>query len=265
MTGTIHLRIDDHIAHLTIDNPAIHNALSLTMLDQLGEHTSTLAQTADLRAVIIAGAGDRAFCSGGDLRELRQQRSSDFGAEMSQRTTLTLSRLSMLPCPVVAAINGYALGGGSEIALACDMRIGDATMQMGFVQVRMGLTPGWGAGQRLMQIVGYSRAFEMLASGRRISADEALSLGLILRTAPAGTAVEAAVGLIDTLQTQQIQTMVGIKRILHANLTHPPRNAAHIEQDVFPGLWASDAHWQAVDAFFSRNSDSSQTPEADPA
>jgi enoyl-CoA hydratase len=138
------------------------------------------------------------------------------------------------------------------VALTCDLRFADATAQMGFVHIRNALTPGWGAGQRLLRLVGYSRAIDLLLSGRVMNADEAHALGLVNRVTAAGSALEAALASAHEIARQPPDVVRAVKALLQAGLNHPYEDALRIERDLFPPLWAADAHIEAVAAFLRR-------------
>jgi enoyl-CoA hydratase/carnithine racemase len=207
-----------------------------------------------LRVVILTGAGEKAFCSGGDLRELSQ-----YPDEAAARHFITimgdaLLALERLPVPVIAAINGYALGGGSEIALACDLRIVDETVKFGLVQVRNALTPGWGAGQRLLRAVGYARAMQILLQGNAMSATEMQALGLVNQVTGAGKALEAAQALALEISALPPDVVRGIKALLQAGIQQPYDVALQTERAIFPPLWSAEPHLQAVERFLNRKS-----------
>lgn len=243
------LEIDDSgIVLLTFNRPQSRNALNLESMQLFAEKVEALHADNNVRAVIVCGAGEKAFCSGGDLMELSQHPDADFARHFITVMGDALLRLERLPVPVIAAINGYALGGGSEIAMACDVRVVDAAARMGFVQVRLELTPGWGAGQRLLRTVGYARAFEILLQGRHFDADEILRLGLASHSAPAGAALQAAYELARGFIKAAPQTVRAIKSLLQAGYNHPYEDALRIERDLFPPLWAARPHLDAVEA-----------------
>ena len=163
--------------------------------------------------------------------------------------------LENLPVPVIAAINGYALGGGSEIALACDLRIVDETTRAGFVQIRNGLTPGWGAGQRLLRLVGYARALELLVTGRIMHAPELEALGLANRVVPTGTALNHALDFAHQIAQSPPAVVRAIKSLLQAGINQPYEAALKTERALFPPLWAAEPHLKAVETFVNRQKD----------
>jgi enoyl-CoA hydratase len=250
----------EHIAVVTFNRPQSRNALDLTAMRRFLSIVDELAsrcdpETADggsVRAVILTGAGRDAFCSGGDLLDLRGRPTEDDAREFTGIMSDALARLEQLPVPVIAAVNGYALGGGSEIASACDLRIVDEAAQMGFIHIRMALIPGWGAGQRLLRMAGYSRALAILLEGRPMGADELLSYGLAHQIAPRGQAFDAALTFAQKIAQHPPATVSAMKRMLWAGLTQTYENALSTEHELFPPLWAAEPHNRAVEAFLNR-------------
>lgn len=236
----------DGVAVVTFNRPEAHNALTLDAMNQFALVVAQMHLEEALRAVVLTGAGGRAFCSGGDLHELSQHTSESFARQFIAVMSDALLLLERLPVPVIAAVNGYALGGGSEIALACDLRVLDASARLGFVQIRHALTPGWGAGQRLLRAVGYSRALELLLTGRMLNAYEAVEMGLAREVVPDGGALEAALTLARSFAALPHETTHAVKALLQAGLNYPYEEALQIEQGLFPSLWASQAHTDAV-------------------
>lgn len=242
----------DGIITLTFNRPEARNALNLATMRRFAEVVNDLVQDDGLRAVILTGAGETAFCSGGDLVELSRYPSEDDARSFITTMGDALLALERLPVPVIAAINGYALGGGSEIAMACDLRIVDEAARMGFVQIKLVLTPGWGAGQRLLRLVGYSQAMEILLRGEPMHADHLTALGLVNRVVEKGTAFHRAMDFARQFVTTPPEVIRAVKTLLQAGLTRPYDEALKIERDLFPPLWAAEPHLQAVEAFLKR-------------
>jgi methylglutaconyl-CoA hydratase len=172
----------------TIDRPDRMNALSRAVLTSLGSLSREAVANPSIRAIVIAGAGDRAFSAGADLKERQGMSENDVRAQIDLYRS-ELGPLDRSPKPVVAAINGLALGGGLELALCCDLRVAAATAEFGLPETSLGIIPGAGGTQRLPRIVGEGRAKEMILLGRRLTAVEALAWGLINRVAAAGASV----------------------------------------------------------------------------
>lgn len=243
---------EDNIAVITFNRPEARNALNLATMRRFARVVDELAENPDLVAVILTGAGETAFCSGGDLMELSQYPSAEFAREFITLMGDALLRLERMPVPVFAAINGYALGGGGEIAMACDIRIVDEDARMGFVQIRLALTPGWGAGQRLMRLVGYSKAMELLLEGRPIHADELIHLDLANHITPPGKALGMAKHIARKCVEHDVQVIRGIKTVLQAGLNNPYEEALMLERDVFPPLWEAEPHLKATELLVKR-------------
>ena len=169
----------DEFAVITLNRPEALNALSFQIVREIGAALSDVAES-DARAVLFIGAGDKAFCAGADINELanRSLTESKRGAEAGQRT---FARLDTFPIPSVAIINGYAFGGGLELALACTFRVAAPNAKMGLPEIKLGLIPGYGGTQRLPRLVGEGRALELVMTGRTVEAEEAARIGLVNR------------------------------------------------------------------------------------
>lgn len=242
----------DGVTVITFNRPESLNALDLEAMRQFAAAINTLHSDPGLRVLLLTGAGERAFCSGGDLLELSEHNDEEDARAMITLMGDALLAMERLPVPVIAAINGYALGGGSEIAVACDLRILDEKARLGFIQMRMGVTPGWGGGQRLLRLVGYSRAMFLLLRGHVVHAQEAETLGLALRVVGAGQALESALQLARHIAEAPPDVVRGVKALLQAGLNLPYEAALQAERDIFPPLWAAPAHLQAVQDFLAR-------------
>jgi enoyl-CoA hydratase/carnithine racemase len=249
MTNPILLDFHGGVATLTLNRPHVRNALDWAAMHDLHTAVAALAARGDIRAVLFTGAGEAAFCTGGDLNDLHTRINPHEAAIMGERMGEALLQLEALPVPVIAAVNGYALGGGAELALTADVRVFDACARFGFVQAARGLIPGWGGGQRLLRVVGYARAIDLLLTGRVLDAAEAHALGIATQLAPekgalpAAQAYAAAIGALDPAAVR------GIKALLRAGLHQPYEAALDAERALFPALWTGDAHQQATRAF----------------
>ena len=175
----IELKRAEEFAVITLNRPDALNALSFALIKELARVLDEVAAS-DARAVLITGAGEKAFCAGADIKELigRTLIEQKRGGEQGQSV---FAKLESLPMPSVAIINGYAFGGGLELALACTLRIATRNAKMGLPEIKLGLIPGYGGTQRLPRAVGEGRAMEMILSGRTVDADEAHRIGLVQR------------------------------------------------------------------------------------
>ncbi|MBC7779858.1 MAG: enoyl-CoA hydratase/isomerase family protein [Proteobacteria bacterium] len=169
----------EEFAVITLNRPDALNALSFSLIRDLGRAFDEVA-TSDARALIVIGAGAKAFCAGADIKELtgRSLVAQKEGAKLGQAM---FARLDALPMPSVAVINGYAFGGGLELALACTFRLASRNAKVGLPEVKLGLIPGYGGTQRLPRLIGEARALEMILTGRTVDADEAHRIGLVNR------------------------------------------------------------------------------------
>jgi methylglutaconyl-CoA hydratase len=184
----VHVDQRGSVAVLTLDRVDRANALSRAALLALGKLAREAATNPSVRAIVVTGAGDRAFCAGADLKERRGMSENEVRVQLALYRS-ELAWLDRSPKPVVAAINGAALGGGLELALCCDLRVAGAHAQLGLPETSLGIIPAAGGTQRLPRMVGEARAKEMILLGRRLTADEALAWGLIHRVTPAGIPV----------------------------------------------------------------------------
>ncbi|ASV84856.1 enoyl-CoA hydratase/isomerase family protein [Ochrobactrum quorumnocens] len=177
---TTHVKLErlDEFALLTLDRADALNALSFDILGQIGEAIDEAASLSDIRALLLTGAGDRAFCAGADIKELRNRSLAEQlrGSELGQSI---FSKLDRFPVPSVALVEGYAFGGGMEFALAATFRLCSPNAVFGLPEVKLGLIPGYGGTQRLPRLIGEGRALEMILTGRSVKAEEAAQIGLV--------------------------------------------------------------------------------------
>jgi enoyl-CoA hydratase/carnithine racemase len=212
-TSAIRVTRHDHVLEIELHRPEALNALSTALARELVDVTAETAQTADVRAVLLTAAGDRAFCVGADLKERNAMSDDDLRA---QRVVFraAFGGVLQLPQPVVAAVHGFALGGGCELALSCDIVVGDETAVLGLPEVTIGLVPGGGGTQLTLRRLGAGRAADVVLTGRRIGAEEAHDLGLLDRLVPAGSAREAALDIARRIAANSPVATRAAKRAL---------------------------------------------------
>src|SRR3954454_16223447 len=188
---TLQLHRYDHVAEVVLDRTDALNAISTALGRELAALTTELAADAGVRAVVLSAAGDRAFCVGADLKERNALTDEEM---LAQRVVFraAFGGVLALPQPAVAAVHGFALGGGCELALSCDVVVADETATLGLPEVSLGLVPGGGGTQLALRRLGPGRAADVVLTGRRIAAAEAYDLGLVDRLVPAGSARTAA-------------------------------------------------------------------------
>ncbi|MDO1486220.1 enoyl-CoA hydratase [Rhodococcus rhodochrous] len=237
----VELELDDGLAVVTIDRPHARNAIAPETMDQL-EKVLDEAEQAQARALVIRGGGDRAFVSGGDLKELAELRTHEQAADMARQMRAVCDRIAGFPAPVVAALNGHALGGGAEVAVAADIRIAADDIKIGFNQVSLAIMPAWGGAERLASLIGRGRALMLAGTGDILRAEEAERIGLVDKLIPRETFEEGWRALGRALANP---SSASIKRVVNGA---SPEEAV----DAFARLWIGDAHWEAADRVLSR-------------
>ncbi|MBX3229949.1 MAG: enoyl-CoA hydratase/isomerase family protein [Labilithrix sp.] len=224
----------------TIDRPEAKNALDLTTIADL---TDAIRGMGTARVAIITGAGDT-FVSGGDLRELRGKDSRADAEMLSDKGYALTTAIARAPFPVIAALNGPAIGGGAELAVACDLRIAAPTARIAFKQVRMGVTTSWGTAGRLRELVGAGAAARLLFTAQEVSAKKAKTMGLVDRVED--DAVAAAREWADEIAKAPSTAIAATKKLLRAETTELRAR----ERELFVETWSSDEHRAAVERWF---------------
>ncbi|MCI0690245.1 MAG: enoyl-CoA hydratase-related protein [Sporichthyaceae bacterium] len=229
------VRRHDRVAEIVLDRPEAHNALSTAMAGEIAAATAELAADREVRAVVLSSAAERAFCVGADLKERNSYTDDDL---RRQRPVFraAFGGVLGLPMPTIAAVHGFALGGGFEFALSCDLIVADQTAVVGLPEVTVGVIPGGGGTQLLARRVGYSKAADLIFTGRRLEAAEAASLGLVDRLVPAGQAGPAALELAATIAANSPVGVRNAKRALRLGL----------DGSLAAGLDIEDAAWRAT-------------------
>lgn len=236
----VDLEIDDGLAIITIDRPHARNAISLETMDQLGE---ALDGADGAHALAIKGAGDKAFVSGGDLKELSAIRTEPDAAAMAWRMRGICDRIATFPGPVLAALNGHALGGGAEVAVAADIRLAADDVKIGFNQVALGIMPAWGGAERLAALVGRSTALLLAGTGSVLDVAEAHRVGLVDVVVSRASFEDEWRALASTLATPAAGE---IKRVVAGS-------SASDAVAAFARLWVSDKHWAAAERVMNRS------------
>ncbi len=187
------------LARITLNRPEVRNAINEEMIRALGDVLDAIAADDTLRAIVLTGAGTRAFAAGADIAELKDR---DHADALRRINAALFRRIEEQPLPAIAAIRGFALGGGCELAMACDLRVAAADAKLGQPEVGLGILPGAGAIQRLPRLVGLGRAKELIFTGRIIEAVEAERIGLVNRVVPAERVLETAMELASEIARQ---------------------------------------------------------------
>lgn len=237
------VQLDDGLAVITIDRPQARNAIAPETMNQLDR---ALDKVAGAQALVITGGGDRAFVSGGDLKQLAAIRTEPDAAAMAWRMRTLCDRIAAFPAPVIAALNGHALGGGAEVAVAADIRIAAADVKIAFNQVSLAIMPAWGGAERLAALVGRSQALLLAGSGTMLDAPAAERIGLVNRVVPRESFDTEWRALARSLANP---SAAKIKRVLGG--ASPDEAVA-----AFARLWVSDEHWAAADQLQQRRAQS---------
>jgi len=250
LSGLEHLRYLERggVGLVTIDRPAVHNAISLATMAELDRVLTRLEAASHIGAVVLTGAGDRIFVSGGDLKDFERLETHEAAAAMSRRMQSLMARVEGLCLPVIGAINGDCLGGGCEVALATDIRVASDASHFGFKQVMLGITPAWGGRRRLVRLVGRSRALMLLLTGELIDAHEALRLGLVDKVVPRGEVVTAATELARRIAANPPLAARAIKRAVIHDSASSDEASVTFEAELFAETWVSDDHREALAA-----------------
>ena len=232
----------------TILGEVRRNSLTMAMLAGLRDLATRAAQDRALRVVILTGAGDRAFCAGADLKERARMGDGDV-ATFHRALREALAALEALPQPVVAALNGAALGGGLELALACDLRVAAEGIELGLPEVGLGIIPGGGGTARLPRLVGLGRAKELVLTGRRVGTAEALAMGLVTQVAPAAGLQQAGLVLADRLARNAPISLRQAKRALDGGFDLPLEEALALENRLYQPCLPTRDRQEALRAF----------------
>jgi enoyl-CoA hydratase len=241
------------VAVLTLQRPDQLNALDVATITALDAIASDLDADATTRVVVITGAG-KAFCAGADIKEFGELSTASQFSGFIRSLERVLRRIELLGQPVIAALNGIALGGGLELAMACDLRVAAEHARLGVPEIKLGLLPGAGGTQRLPRLVPPGFATRMLLVGDPIDATEGHRIGLIDEVVPNGTALEAAVALAEVRASRPPLALAAAKRLL-ADGRHLPLDAAlELERATVAGLFASQDRVEGIAAFVAKRS-----------
>jgi len=242
---------DAAVAIVTINRPKVLNALNSQTLDELRRVILDAKQDAGVRAVIVTGAGEKSFVAGADISELAQL-SSTAAREHARRGQHVFDLVEQMGKPVIAAINGFALGGGCELAMACTLRVAAETARLGQPEINLGLIPGYAGTQRLARIVGKGRALELLLSGDQITAQEAYRLGLVNRVVPAADLIAEAKKIAATLAGKAPIAVRYILDAVNQGLDMPFAQAQVHEATLFGLTAGTDDMREGTSAFLDK-------------
>ncbi len=249
--GPLLIRRDGSTAVLTLNRPDARNALDADLLHRLAAALAGLGESDAVRAVVITGAGDRAFCAGADIRQMRGMTADD-GRRWSQLGHQVFQQLEDLPLPVIAAINGAAVGGGCELALACDFRFMAEGAVIGQPEIKLGMLPGWGGTQRLPRLIGLARAKELVLTGRLMDAQEAERAGLINAVTPSGQTLARALEFAAQFASLPPLAVRFAKRAMNLGRDLSLREASGVEIEAFAQCFATEDRVEGLAAFLEK-------------
>jgi enoyl-CoA hydratase len=250
---TITLRIDEGVATLTLNRPDRMNALSVQLKSELAAALDELEKDPSLRALVVTGAGDKAFCAGADIKERSTTDPAPAQFISDQRATYALfSRIEGLACPVIAAINGVAFGGGLEIALCCDFRLAVESAKLGLTEVNLGVMPAGGGTQRLSRLVGAARAKQLIMTGRILDAASALRLGIIDDVIPTAEFQTRVRAFAADLAAKAPLALRFVKKVIDRGAQTDL--AAALDQELYAAsiLFASEDRKEGMKAFVEK-------------
>ena len=239
------LDVQEHVATITINRPEALNALSTAVLKDLEGVLDQVEKNAEVYAVVITGAGDKSFVAGADIAEMKDKDVAA-AAEYARYGNAIFSRIEKFRCPVIAAVNGFALGGGCELAMSCDIRIASSKARFAQPEVGLGITPGFGGTQRLARLVAPGIAKELIYTCRQVKADEALSIGLV------NAVTETALGMAKTISRQAPIAVAQSKKAINGGLQVDIDAGVVIEVTEFSKCFATEDQKMAMNAFVNK-------------
>lgn len=243
------------VALLTVNRPAALNALNRAVLEEIARVVREVRHDPSVRVLIVTGAGQKAFVAGADIAAMAAMSAVE-GLEFSRLGHRVLQSLEDLPIPVIAAVNGFALGGGLELALACDLIVASEKARFGLPEITLGLIPGFGGTQRLPRRIGHARARELVMTGETFEAEAALKLGLVSRVVPATELLPEARKLADKLVAKSAVALRQAKAALLAAATTAQDGGLRFEQEAFGVAFASADRVEGLKAFLEKRAPS---------
>lgn len=248
---TLLVTTSDGISTITINRPAAMNAMTPAMIGELGEIVGRLSASPETRVVIITGAGAKAFVAGGDIAIMRTQSALE-ARETAVLAHRVFAAIEQSPKTFIAAINGYALGGGCELAMSCDIRIASDTARFGQPEINIGILPGFGGSQRLPRLIGKGRALEMILTGDMIDAREACRIGLVNRVVAPDELAQTARELAAKIASKSLAALRLCKEAVVHGLEMPLADACRYEADLFGLCFATSDQKEGMAAFVEK-------------
>lgn len=247
---TLRYEVEDGIAVVTLNRPDKLNALSREVLDELDACFVEVGNDDAVRGIILTGAGGKAFAAGADIAEFRAMTAMD-GHRFALRGQAVFNRIASLRKPVIAAVNGFALGGGCELAISCQLRTASENASFGQPEVNLGIIPGYGGTQRLPRLIGLGMAMEMILTGERISARRALDIGLVNRLYPDDTLIDGTKELLQGIMSKAPAALgLAIEALRSSDI--PLHEGLRYEATLFGQCCGTEDFSEGIDAFLTR-------------
>ena len=251
MSNTVLLEVKDGIGYITINRPAALNALSSEVLTDLNLVLDEVEKHEDIRVVIVSGQGDKAFVAGADIKEMDKM-SPIKAFEYMTYANDTFTRLSDLTQPTIAVLNGYALGGGLELALSTDIRIGFEKTMVGFPEVGLGIIPGFAGTQRMSRLIGTSKTKELIYTARIVKGNEAYDLGILNKLVPAEELLSSAEELAKSIMKNAPLAVEKAKHVIQVGSELPLKNAIRLETEAEALLFSTEDKVEGMRAFVEK-------------
>ncbi len=245
------IRKNDGIGWITINRPEKLNAMNVETIEELGAAFRAFGDDAEVKAVILTGAGEKAFVAGADISEFVKL-DSEKGRTYARRGQELTQTIENFPKPVIAAINGYALGGGTEFALACHIRLASESAKLGQPEVKLGIIPGYGGTQRLSRLVGKGKALEIILSGRIIEAGEAREMGLVNKVVPAPELLSAAEAMAKEMIGNAPLALANSIEAINQGLDRTLAEGLELEAEIFGRCCATEDFREGAKAFIEK-------------
>ena len=251
MSNTVLLEVKDGIGYITINRPAALNALSSEVLTDLNLVLDEVEKHEDIRVVIVSGQGDKAFVAGADIKEMDQMSPIQAFEYMTYANDI-FTRLSDLTQPTIAVLNGYALGGGLELALSTDIRIGFEKTMVGFPEVGLGIIPGFAGTQRMSRLIGTSKTKELIYTARIVKGNEAYDLGILNKLVPAEELLSSAEELAKSIMKNAPLAVEKAKHVIQVGSELPLKNAIRLETEAEALLFSTEDKVEGMRAFVEK-------------
>ena len=252
MTDLVHIKKENGLAVVSIDNPPM-NVLSQSVANELLQAYRALENDSEVTVIVLTGQGDRAFMAGANIKEFPDALGHPGVAfQMAQKFHELMNTIDFFAKPTIAALNGYTLGGGLELALACDLRIADKNAKLGFPEINLGIFPGAGGTQRLPRLVGEAKAKELMFTGQPITAEEAYRIGLVNALTEPGQSVNEALKMATHIATRSLPALAKIKQAIVDGIHLSLEDAVQVEAKLFDEVFQTKDSKEGVEAFIEK-------------